>query len=69
MSDGRVLLIDKGILVCILSSKGITVRNKGVLVYISSSKSVTVRNLRVGRALAYKVNLEATLVRSLDLFE
>jgi hypothetical protein len=39
------------------------------LVYISSSKSVTVYNLGVGRALAYKVNPEATLVYSLDLFK
>jgi hypothetical protein len=39
------------------------------LVYISSSKSVIVYNLGVGRALAYEVNPEATLVRSLDLFK
>ena len=69
LSDGRVLLIDGGTLVRILSSRGITVRNEGVLVCISSSKSVTVRNLGVGRALACEVNPEATLVRSLDLFE
>jgi len=63
------LLIDGGTLVCILSSRGITVYNEGVLVCISSSKSVIVYNLGVGRALAYKVNPEATLVCSLDLFE
>jgi hypothetical protein len=63
------LLINKGTLVYILSSKGIIVYNKSVLVYISSSKSVIVCNLRVGRALAYKVNLKATLVYSLDLFK
>jgi hypothetical protein len=63
------LLINKGTLVCILSSKGIIVYNKGVLVYISSSKSVIVYNLRVGYTLAYKVNPKATLVYSLDLFK
>jgi hypothetical protein len=63
------LLINKGILVCILSSKSITVYNKGVLVYILSSKSVIIYNLGVGRALAYKVNLKATLVYSFDLFK
>jgi hypothetical protein len=62
-------LIDKGTLIRILSSKGIIVRNKGVLVYILSSKSITVYNLGVGRALAYEVNPEATLVYSLDLFK
>jgi hypothetical protein len=62
-------LIDRGILVRILSSRGITVCNEGVLVCISSSKSVTVCNLGVGRALACEVNPEATLVRSLDLFK
>jgi hypothetical protein len=62
-------LIDKGILVRILSFRGITVRNEGVLVCILSSKSITVCNLRVGRALACEVNFEATLVYSLDLFE
>jgi hypothetical protein len=45
------------------------VYNKGVLVYISSSKSIIVYNLGVGRALAYEVNPEATLVYSLDLFK
>jgi hypothetical protein len=63
------LLINRETLVCILSSKGIIVYNKGVLVYISSSKSVIVYNLGVRHALAYKVNLEATLVYSLDLFK
>ena len=63
------MLIDRGTLVCILSSRGIIVYNKGVLVYISSSKSVIVRNLGVRCALAYKVNPEATLVYSLDLFK
>jgi hypothetical protein len=63
------LLINKRTLVYILSFKGITVYNKGVLVYISSSKSVTVHNLGVGHTLAYKVNLKATLVYSLDLFK
>ena len=63
------MLINKGTLVCILSSKGIIVYNKGILVYISSSKSVIVYNLGVGCALAYKVNLKATLVYSLDLFK
>jgi hypothetical protein len=63
------LLINKGTLVCILSSRGIIVCNKGVLVYILSFKSVIVRNLGVGHALAYKVNLKATLVYSLDLFK
>jgi hypothetical protein len=63
------LLINKGILICILSFKGIIIRNKGVLVYILSSKSVIVYNLRVGHTLAYKVNLKATLVYSLDLFK
>jgi hypothetical protein len=63
------LLINRGTLVCILSSKGIIVYNKGVLVYISSSKSVIVCNLGVGHALAYKVNPKATLVYSLDLFK
>ena len=62
-------MIDKGILVRILSFRGITVCNEGVLVCILSSKSITVCNLRVGRALAYEVNFEATLVYSLDLFE
>jgi hypothetical protein len=62
-------LIDEGTLVYILSSRGIIVCNKGVLVYILSSKSVMVRNLGVGHALACKVNPEATLVYSLDLFE
>jgi hypothetical protein len=57
------LLINRGTLVYILSSKGITIYNKGVLVYISSFKSVTVYNLRVGHALAYKVNLKATLFK------
>jgi hypothetical protein len=63
------LLINKGTLVRILSFKGITVYNKGVLIYILSSKSVIVYNLEVGHALAYKVNLKATLVYSLDLFK
>ena len=63
------MLINKGTLVYILSSKGIIVYNKGVLVYISSSKSVIVYNLGVRHALAYKVNLKATLVYSLDLFK
>jgi len=62
-------LINRGTLVYILSSRGIIVCNKGVLVYISSSKSITVCNLGVRRALAYKVNPEATLVCSLDLFK
>jgi hypothetical protein len=69
LSDGRVLLIDGGTLVRILSSRRITVYNKGVLVYILSSKSITVRNLGFGRALACEVNPKATLVYSLDLFE
>jgi hypothetical protein len=63
------LLINRGILVYILSSKGITVYNKGVLIYISSSKSIIVYNLGVRHTLAYKVNLKATLVYSLDLFK
>jgi hypothetical protein len=63
------LLINKGTLVYILSSKGITVYNKGVLVCILSSKSIIVCNLGVGHALAYKVNPKATLVYSLDLFK
>jgi hypothetical protein len=63
------LLINKGTLVRILSSKGIIVYNKGVLVYISSFKSVIICNLRVGYALAYKVNLKAILVYSLNLFK
>jgi hypothetical protein len=63
------LLINKGILVYILSFKGIIVYNKGVLVYISSFKSVTVYNLGVRYTLAYKVKLKATLVYSLDLFK
>ena len=62
-------MINRGILVYILSFRGIIVYNKGILVYISSSKSVIVYNLRVGRALAYKVNPKATLVYSLDLFK
>ena len=63
------MLINKGTLVRILSFKGIIVYNKGVLVYILSFKSVIVYNLRVGHALAYKVNLKATLIYSLDLFK
>ena len=63
------MLINKGILVYILSFKGIIVYNKGILVCILSSKSVIVYNLRVGHALAYKVNPKATLVYSLDLFK
>ena len=63
------MLINRGTLVYILSSRGIIVYNKGVLVYISSSKSVIVCNLGVRRALACKVNLEATLIYSLDLFK
>jgi hypothetical protein len=63
------LLINRGILVYILSFKGIIVYNKGVLVCISSSKSVIVCNLGVGHALAYKVNSKTTLVYSLDLFK
>jgi hypothetical protein len=63
------LLINKGTLVYILSSKGITVYNKSVLVYILSFKSVIVYNLGVGHALAYKVNPKATLVYSLNLFK
>jgi hypothetical protein len=63
------LLINKGILVYILSFKGIIVYNKRVLVYISSSKSVIVYNLRVGHTLAYKVNFKATLIYSLNLFK
>jgi hypothetical protein len=63
------LLINKGTLVYILSSKGIIVYNKGVLVYILSSKSIIVCNLGVRHALAYKVNLKATLVYSLNLFK
>ena len=62
-------MINKGILVCILSSRGIIVYNKGVLVYISSSKSITVCNLGVRRALACEINPEAILVYSLDLFK
>ena len=69
MSNRRVLLINRGTLVYILSSRGITVYNEGVLVYISSSKSVIVYNLGVGRALACEVNPKATLVYSLDLFK
>ena len=52
MSDGRVLVI-----------------NEGVLVRILSSGSITVYNLRFRRAPAYKINLEATLTRSLNLIE
>jgi len=52
LSDGRVLLI-----------------NEGVLVRILSSGSITVRNLRFKRALAYKIDLEATLTRSLNLIK
>jgi hypothetical protein len=63
------LLINKGILVCILSFKGIIIYNKGVLVCILSSKSIIVYNLRVKYALAYKVNLKAILVYNLDLFK
>jgi hypothetical protein len=63
------LLINRGTLVYILSFRGIIVCNKGVLVCISSSKSVIVHNLGVGHALAYKVNLKATLIYSLDLFK
>jgi hypothetical protein len=63
------LLINRGTLVYILSFKGIIVYNKGVLVCILSSKSVIVYNLGVGYALAYKVNLKATLVYSLNLFK
>jgi hypothetical protein len=63
------LLINRGTLVCILSSRGITVYNKGILVCILSSKSIIVYNLGVGHALAYKVNPKATLVYSLDLFK
>jgi hypothetical protein len=63
------LLINRGILVYILSFKGIIVYNKGVLVCILSSKSVIVCNLGVGHTLAYKVNSKATLVYSLDLFK
>jgi hypothetical protein len=63
------LLTNKGILIYILSSKGIIVYNKGVLVYISSSKIITVYNLGVRHILVYKVNLKATLVYSLDLFK
>jgi hypothetical protein len=63
------LLINRGTLVYILSFKGIIVYNKGVLVCILSSKSVIVYNLGVGHALAYKVNLKATLVYSLNLFK
>jgi hypothetical protein len=63
------LLINKGILVYILSFRNIIIYNKGVLVYILSSKSIIVYNLGVGHALAYKVNLKATLVYSLDLFK
>ncbi len=69
MSNRRVLLINGGTLVRILSSRGIIVYNKGVLVYISSSKSIIVYNLGVGRALACEVNPKATLVYSLDLFK
>jgi hypothetical protein len=63
------LLINRGILICILSFKGIIVYNKGVLVCILSFKSIIVYNLGVGHTLAYKVNLKATLVYSLDLFK
>jgi hypothetical protein len=69
LSNRWVLLIDGGILVYILSFRGIIVYNKSVLIYISSSKSVIVYNLGVGRALAYEINLKATLVYSLDLFK
>jgi hypothetical protein len=62
-------LINRGTLVCILSSRGIIVYNKSVLVYISSSKSVIVYNLGVRRTLACEVNPKATLVYSLDLFK
>ena len=43
--------------------------NKRILVRILSSKSIIVYNLRVGCALAYKVNSKTILVYSLDLFK
>ena len=52
MSDGRVLVI-----------------NEGVLVRILSFGSITVRNLGFRRAPAYKIDLKATLTRSLNLIE
>ena len=63
------MLINKGILIYILSFKSIIGYNKGVLVCILSSKSIIVYNLKVGHTLAYKVNSKATLVYSLDLFK
>ena len=43
--------------------------NKGILVYILSFKSITVRNLKFGRTPVYKIDLKATLTRSLSLIK
>ena len=58
-----------GLDACDLSDKRVLLIYKGVLVRILSSKSITVRNLRFRRAPAYKIDLEATLTRSLNLIK
>ena len=59
MSDKKGLLIDgRNLLI-----------DEGILVYILSFKSITVYNLRFKRAPAYKIDLKATLTRSLSLIK
>ena len=58
-----------GLDACDLSDKRVLLINEGVLVCILSFGSITVRNLGFKRAPAYKIDLKATLTRSLNLIE
>ena len=66
LSNKRVLLIDGRSL--LINGRGLLI-NERVLVCILNSKGITVYNLEFKRALAYKINLKATLTRSLNLIE
>jgi hypothetical protein len=52
----------------LINRRGLLI-NEGILVRILSSRGITVRNLGFGRALACKIDSEATLTYSLSLIE
>jgi hypothetical protein len=58
-----------GLDACDLSDKRVLLIDEGVLVCILSSGSITVRNLGFKRAPVCKIDLEATLTRSLNLIK
>jgi hypothetical protein len=57
LSDRRVLIIDKGVLVCILSSRSITVRNLGfrrASAYKIDPKATLTRSLNLIKWIGYE---------------